>query len=102
MEPLGDAVAELYKVSGWWLRNFHVPAAALEQNKPPAVEPNEALPAAAAAEPNKMSPASSVEPDRAPAVELNDAQPAASAVEPNKMSAAPDTTVEPDSRRRLS
>ena len=22
-EPLGDAVAELYKVSGWWLRNFH-------------------------------------------------------------------------------
>ena len=46
MEPLGDAVAELYKVSGWWLRNFHVPAAALEQNKPPAVEPNEALPAA--------------------------------------------------------
>ena len=22
-EPLGDAVAELYKVSGWGLRNFH-------------------------------------------------------------------------------
>ena len=22
-EPLGDAVAELYKVSGWWLRSFH-------------------------------------------------------------------------------
>ena len=21
-EPLGDAVAELYKVTGWWLRNF--------------------------------------------------------------------------------
>ena len=73
-----------------------LPAAALEQNKPPAVEPNEALPAAAAAEPNQMSPASSVKPDKAPAVELNDAQPAASAVEPNKMSAAPDTTVEPD------
>jgi hypothetical protein len=73
-----------------------LPAAALEQNKTPAVEPNEAQPAAAAAEPNKMSPASSVEPDKAPAVELNDAQPAASAVEPNKMSAAPDTTVEPD------
>jgi hypothetical protein len=73
-----------------------LPAAALEQNKTPAVEPNEAQPAAAAAEPNKMSPASSVEPDKAPAVELNDAQPAAPAVEPNKMSAAPDTTVEPD------
>ena len=22
-EPLGDAIAELYKVSGWWLRKFH-------------------------------------------------------------------------------
>ena len=22
-EPLGDAVAELYKVTGWWLRNRH-------------------------------------------------------------------------------
>jgi hypothetical protein len=22
-EPLGDAVAELYKVSDWWLREFH-------------------------------------------------------------------------------
>ena len=21
-EPFGDAVAELYKVTGWWLRNF--------------------------------------------------------------------------------
>jgi hypothetical protein len=71
-----------------------LPAAALEQNKTPAVEPNEAQPAAAEA--NKMSPApaSSVEPDKAPAVELNEAQPAA--VEPNKVSAAPDTTVEPD------
>ena len=75
-----------------------LPAAALEQNKAPAVEPNEAQPAAAAAEPNKMSPApaSSVEPGKAPAVELNEAQPAASAVEPNKVSAAPDATVEPD------
>ena len=75
-----------------------LPAAAVEQNKTPAVEPNEAQPAAAAAEPNKISPApsSSVEPDKAPAVELNDAQPAASAVEPNKISPAPDTTVEPD------
>jgi hypothetical protein len=73
-----------------------LPAAALEQNKTPAVEPNEAQPAAAAAEANKMSPApaSSVEPDKAPAVELNEAQPAA--VEPNKVSAAPDTTVDPD------
>src|ERR1700741_3937233 len=69
-----------------------LPAAPVEQNKTPAVEPNEAQPAATAAEPNKMSPASSVEPDKAPAVELNDAQPAAPAVEPNKMSAAPDTT----------
>jgi hypothetical protein len=73
-----------------------LPTAALEQNKTPAVEPNEAQPAAAAAEANKMSPApaSSVEPDKAPAVELNEAQPAA--VEPNKVSTAPDTTVEPD------
>ena len=73
-----------------------LPAAALEQNKTPAVEPNEAQPAAAATEANKMSPApaSSVEPDKAPAVELNEAQPAA--IEPNKVSAAPDTTVEPD------
>jgi hypothetical protein len=75
-----------------------LPAAAVEQNKTPAVEPNEALPAAAAVEPNTMSPApssSSVEPGKAPAVELNDALPAASAVEPNKTSPAPDTTVEP-------
>ena len=34
-----------------------LPAAAVEQNKTPAVEPNEAQPAAAAVEPNKMSPA---------------------------------------------
>ena len=75
-----------------------LPAAALEQNKTPAVEPNEAQPAAAAAEANKMSPApaSSVEPDKAPAVGLNEAQPAASVVEPNKVSGAPDTIVEPD------
>jgi hypothetical protein len=74
-----------------------LPAAAVEQNKTPAVEPNEAQPAAAAVEPNTISPAasSSVEPDKAPAVELNDAQPAASAVEPNKTSPAPETTVEP-------
>jgi hypothetical protein len=76
-----------------------LPVAAFEQNKKPAAELNEAQPAAAAAEPNKMSPApaSSNEPDKAPAVELNEAQPAAaSAVEPNKMSRAPDTTVEPN------
>ena len=74
-----------------------LPAAAVEQNKTPAVEPNEAQPAAAAVEPNTMSPApsSSVEPDKTPAVELNDAQPAGSAVEPNKTSSAPDNTVEP-------
>jgi hypothetical protein len=70
-----------------------LPAAAVEQNKTPAVEPNVAQPTAAAVEPDKMSPApaSSVE-----AVELNESQPAATAVELNKMSAAPDTTVEPD------
>ena len=75
-----------------------LPAAALEQNKTPAVEPNEAQPAAAAAEANKMSPApaSSVEPDKAPAVGLNEAQPAASVVEPNKISPASAPTVEPD------
>jgi hypothetical protein len=75
-----------------------LPAAALEQNKTPAVEPNEAQPAAAAAEPNKMSPApaSSVEPGKAPAVDPNEAQPAATAVGPNKMSPTPDTTGEPD------
>ena len=74
-----------------------LPAAAVEQNKTPAVEPNKAQPAAAAVEPDTMSPApsSSIEPDKAPAVALNDVQPAASAVEPNKTSPAPDTTVEP-------
>jgi hypothetical protein len=97
-----------------------LPAAAVEQNKTPVVEPNEAQPAAAAVEPNTMSPAhsSSVEPDKSPAVELNDAtapapdttvepakpptvepkeaQPAAAAVEPNTMSPAPSSSVEPD------
>jgi hypothetical protein len=75
-----------------------LPAAALEQNKTPAVEPNEAQPAAAAAEPNKMSPApaSSVEPERPPTVELNEVQPAAAAAEPNKISPASALAVEPD------
>ena len=73
-----------------------LPAAALEQNKTPAVEPNEAQPAAAAAEANKMSPApaSSVEPDKPPTVELNEVQPAAA--EPNKISPASALAVEPD------
>src|ERR1700722_4543129 len=73
-----------------------LPAAALEQNKTPAVEPNEAQPAAAAAEANKMSPApaSSVEPDKPPPVELNEVQPAAA--EPNKISPASALAVEPD------
>jgi len=75
-----------------------LPAAALEQNKTPAVEPNEAQPAAAAAEANKMSPApaSSVEPDKPPTVELNEVQPAAAAAEPNKISPASALAVEPD------
>jgi hypothetical protein len=75
-----------------------LPAAAVEQNKTPPVEPNEAQPAAAAVEPNEMSPGptSSVEPDKAPAVELNDVQPSAAAVEPNNISPAPAPTVEPD------
>jgi hypothetical protein len=70
-----------------------LPAAAVEQNKTTAVEPNEARPAADAVEPNTMPPApfSSVEPDKAPAVEPNDAQPAVSAVEPDKP-----PTVEPN------
>jgi hypothetical protein len=74
-----------------------LPAAAVEQNLTPAVEPNDAQPTAAAVEPNTISPAPffSVEPDKAPAVELNDAQPAGSAVELDKTSLAPDTTVEP-------
>ena len=75
-----------------------LPAAAVEQNKTPAVEPNEAQPAAAAAEPNKMSPTSdtTVEPDKPPSVELNEVQPATVAAEPNKISPAPAPTVEPD------
>ena len=63
-----------------------LPAAAVEQNNTPAVEPNKMFPASA----------SSVESVKAPAIGLNEAQPAAIAVEPNKISAAPDTTVEPD------
>ena len=60
------------------------------------VEPNEAQPAAAAAEPNKVSaaPDASVEPDKPPTVELNEVQPAAA--EPNKISPASALTVEPD------
>lgn len=75
-----------------------LPAAAVEQNKTPAVEPNEAQPAAAAVEPNKMSPApdNTVEPDKPPAVELNEVQPAAAAAEPNEMSPDPTSSVEPD------
>ena len=75
-----------------------LPAAAVEQNKTPAVEPNEAQPAAAAVEPNKMSsaPDTTVEPDKPPTVELNEVQPAAAAAEPNKISPAPAPTVEPD------
>ena len=69
-------------------------AAAVEQNKTPAVEPNEVQPAAGTVE--SPAPASSVEQGEAPAVELNEPQPAATAAEPNKVSAAPDTTVEPD------
>ena len=68
-----------------------LPAAALEQNKTPAVEPNEAQPAATAAGPNKVSPApdTTVEPDKPPAVELNEVQPATVAAEPNKISPDP-------------
>jgi hypothetical protein len=75
-----------------------LPAAAVQQNKTPAVEPNEVQPPAASVEPNKMSPApaSSAEPDKAPAVEPSEVQPAAAAVEPNKMSRARDTTFEPE------
>jgi hypothetical protein len=45
-----------------------LPAAAVEQNKTPAAEPNEVQPPTASVEPNKMSPApaSSTEPDKAP------------------------------------
>ena len=75
-----------------------LPAAALEQNKTPAVEPNEAQPAAAAVGLNKMSPApdTTVEPDKPPPVELNEVQPAAAAAEPNKISPASALAVEPD------
>ena len=75
-----------------------LPAAAVEQNKIPAVEPNEVQPPAASVEPNKMSPApaSSAEPDKALAVEPSEVQPEAAAVEPNKMSRARDTTFEPE------
>ena len=75
-----------------------LPAAALEQNKTPAVEPNEAQPAASAVEPNKVSaaPDTTVEPDKPPTVELNEVQPAAAAAEPNKISPASALAVEPD------
>jgi hypothetical protein len=75
-----------------------LPAAAVEQNKIPAVEPNEVQPAAVAVEPNKMSaaPDTTVEPDKPLTVELNEVQPAAAAGEPNKISPAPAPTVEPD------
>jgi hypothetical protein len=75
-----------------------LPAAPVEQNKTPAVEPNEAQPAATAVGPNKMSstPDTTVEPDKPPAVELNEVQPATVAAEPNKISPAPAPTVEPD------
>ena len=75
-----------------------LPAAAVEQNKTPAVEPNEVQPAAAAVEPNKMSRArdTTFEPEKPPTAELNEVQPAASAAEPNKISPAPASTVEPD------
>ncbi len=73
-------------------------AAAVEQNKTPAVEPNEARPAATAVGPSMMSPApdTTVEPDKPPAVELNEVQPATVAAEPNKISPAPAPAVEPD------
>ena len=75
-----------------------LPAAAVEQNKAPAVEPNEVQPAAAAVEPNKMSQARDMtfERDRLPTAEPKDVQPVASAAEPNKISSAPAPAVEPD------
>ena len=75
-----------------------LPAAAVEQNETPAVEPNEAQPAATAVGPNKMSPTPDTtgEPDKPPAVELNEVLPATVAAEPNKISPAPAPTVEPD------
>ena len=70
-----------------------LPAAAVEQNKTPAVDP-----AATAVGPNKMSltPDTTGEPDKPPAVELNEVQPATVAAEPNKISPATAPTVEPD------
>jgi hypothetical protein len=75
-----------------------LPAAAVEQNKTPAVDPNEAQPAATTVGPNKMSPTPDTtgEPDKPPAVELNEVQPATVAAEPNKISPATAPTVEPD------
>ena len=73
--------------------------AQLEQNKTPAVDPNEAQqPAATAVGPNKMSPTPDTtgEPDKPPAVELNEVQPETVAAEPNKISTATAPTVEPD------
>jgi hypothetical protein len=74
-----------------------LPAAAVEQNKTPAVELNEAQPAASAVEPNKTTPApdTTVEPAKPTTVELNKVQPAAAAAEPNDISGTR-PTVEPD------
>ena len=74
------------------------PASSVEPDKAPAVELNDAQPAASAVEPNKMSaaPDTTVEPDKPPTVELNEVQPAAAAAEPNKISPASAPTVEPD------
>jgi hypothetical protein len=65
------------------------PASSVEPDKAPAVELNEAQPAAV--EPDKVSaaPDTTVEPDKPPTVELNEVQPAAAAAEPNKISPAP-------------
>ena len=78
---------------------MELPAVAVEQNKTPAVEPNEVQPPAAADEPKKMSPApaSSAEPDKGLVTEPNEVQLPPAAVEPNnKMSRARDTTFEPE------
>ncbi len=74
------------------------PASSVEPGKAPAVELNEAQPAASAVEPNKVSaaPDATVEPDKPPTVELNEVQPAAAAAEPNKISPASAVIVEPD------
>ena len=65
----------------------------VEPGNAPAVELNEAQPAANAAEPNKVSvaPDTTFEPDK-PTVELSEVQPAPAAVEPSKVLPA---TVEP-------